>query len=45
MGEYECTCELEHIEPHKCPYSSEIEGDDRECTCCPYCTQSCEGDI
>lgn len=39
-----CTCESAN-EEHPCPYSDEMADDPSECTCCPYCTEQCAGDI
>ncbi len=34
------------LEPHTCPYASEIHGDDTVlCNCCDYCAQQCADDI
>jgi len=30
--------------PHSCPYS-EIDHDEKECTCCPECEKSCNQEI
>lgn len=32
-------------EPHPCPYKSEINGNEEECTCCQYCQHECAMDI
>ena len=32
-------------EPHPCPYKSEINGNEEECTCCPDCAEECARDI
>ncbi len=41
-----CTCDMEIIEPHSCPYSEEIDEDyEFECTCCPVCTKNCQDSI
>jgi len=37
-----CTCDQEYIEPHPCPYKSDIDNDDDTlCTCCAYCEEQC----
>ena len=36
-----CTCDKGEYTPHPCPFAQEIDGDDTECTCCPYCEQLC----
>jgi uncharacterized protein (TIGR02996 family) len=38
-------CRHERIEPHECPYASEIHGDNRLCTCCDFCADECARDI
>ena len=44
-----CACERceanEANEPHACPFKSEINNDDTECTCCNECTHECAMDI
>ena len=32
-------------EPHPCPFSEEINGDETKCTCCDSCTDQCAQDI
>jgi hypothetical protein len=32
-------------EPHACPYKSEINGNEEECTCCPDCEHECAMDV
>jgi len=31
--------------PHPCPYQSEINSDEKPCTCCAACTQECALDV
>ncbi len=33
------------FEEHECPYSSEVAGDYRLCSCCEECTAKCADDI
>jgi hypothetical protein len=42
----DCTCGAEDIEPHPCPYDSDIHDDDETlCTCCDFCLNECAMDI
>ena len=41
----QCTCAMEDIEPHICPYAQEINNSDEECNCCEYCEDQCAMDI
>ena len=41
----QCTCdECEH-DYHLCPFALEIDGEEKECNCCPYCTEECAQSI
>ena len=47
-----CTCDTEEIEPHRCPYTDDINNEyelpDSEVNlreCCDYCTQQCAENI
>ena len=43
--ENRCTCDEHYWDSHTCPYHTEINDDDSECNCCPYCEQQCADDI
>ena len=43
--EKKCTCDAETIEPHECPYASEIKNCFDTCKCCKYCESLCQDDI
>lgn len=40
-----CTCDTYTERFHTCPFASEINGNDRLCSCCEYCTGQCAADI
>jgi hypothetical protein len=41
-----CTCDVEDIEEHLCPFEQEIcEDNETLCTCCDFCRQQCIEDI
>ena len=43
--EAKCSCEWDEIQAHICPYSEEIEDDDKLCYCCEHCETECARDI
>ena len=39
-------CRADGQPPHRCPYRSEIEGDDETlCMCCVVCEEECARDV
>lgn len=37
-----CQCITSYqLEQHTCPYTMEIYGEDKQCTCCEQCTMNC----
>ena len=47
-----CTCDIEAIEDHPCPYKEDVLNecyldfkDKTLCNCCDYCTKQCSDDI
>jgi hypothetical protein len=36
-----CKCGRPPLDPHECPFASEIHNDPRECDCCEACIQEC----
>ena len=36
-----CTCKEYDWPLQHCPYSSEINEEEEECNCCPFCTEQC----
>lgn len=49
MGEIisrqDCQHDNHGIEPHECPYLSELHKDDSLCTCCESCVEECAIEI
>ena len=44
--EGECTCDEHEHDYHLCPFGQEVEGDyEKECSCCPFCTEQCAQNI
>lgn len=42
----QCTCDVEYIEEHTCPFSEDVNNDSESlCTCCAYCIEQCSNDI
>jgi len=40
-----CTCHEYDWPGQDCPYHLEINEEEYECNCCPYCTQQCSDHI
>lgn len=41
-----CTCAVEVIEPHPCPFNQDVNDDsDSLCTCCTSCEAQCVMEI
>lgn len=41
-----CSCEIEDIEEHACPYEQEFDYyTQATCKCCDFCESNCAGDI
>ena len=40
-----CTCDEYDWPTQNCPYELEINEEEIECNCCPFCTQECSDNI